>query len=72
MLLNATGYGTNEKYALVKKQWEYGLQQKGLLDKFQLLDWQQLGTPATNPRSQFSSTTYLRVFAQADDQVSLI
>jgi Acyclic terpene utilisation family protein AtuA len=70
-LLNATGYATTEKYALFEKQLRHALKQKGLLDKFQLLDFQVLGTPAPNPRSQFSSTTYLRLFAQADTEAPL-
>ena len=70
-LLNATGYATAEKYALFEKQLRHQLKYKGLLDKFELLDFQVLGTPAANPQSQFSSTTYLRVFTQAEDQATL-
>lgn len=70
LLFNATGYGTKQKYELLERQLKFGLKQKGLLDKFQLLDFQVLGTPAPNPRSQFESTTYLRCFAQADKEVS--
>lgn len=71
LLVNATGYGTKQKYELLQRQLRFGLKQKGLQDKFQLLDFQVLGTPAPNPRSQFESTTYMRVFAQADKEVSL-
>lgn len=71
ILFNATGYATKSKYALLQKQLRFGLQQKGLSDKFQLLDFQELGTPAPNPRSQFESTTYLRCFAQADSEVRM-
>jgi len=70
LLVNATGYGTKKKYELLQKQIRFGLKQKGLEDKFQLLDFQVLGTPAPNPRSQFESTTYMRIFAQADKEVS--
>lgn len=70
LLFNATGYGTKKKYELLQKQIRFGLKQKGLEDEFQLLDFQVLGTPAPNPRSQFESTTYLRVFAQADKEVN--
>lgn len=70
ILFNATGYGTKKKYELMQKQIRFGLKEKGLEDKFQLLDFQELGTPAPNPRSQFESTTYLRVFAQTDHEVS--
>lgn len=65
-LLNATGYATKEKYALFEKQLKWSLKQKNLLDKFQLLDFQVIGTPEANPTTQFGSTTYLRVFSQAD------
>jgi hypothetical protein len=68
VLLNATGYATAEKWALMERQYRFGLQQRGVLEKFQLLDFQVLGTPAENPVTQFSSTTYCRVFAQTDTE----
>ncbi|PGH14382.1 hypothetical protein AJ80_05972 [Polytolypa hystricis UAMH7299] len=68
ILSNATGYATNEKWALFEKQLRNDLKTKGLLDKYQLLDFQVLGTPALDPRSQFSSTTYGRWFIQADTE----
>ena len=64
VLLNATGYATASKWALLERQYRFGLQQLGTLSAFQLLDFQVLGTPAPNPATQFSSTTYCRVFAQ--------
>lgn len=68
ILGNATGYATNEKWALYEKLIRNDLKRKGLLDQYQLLDFQVLGTPAPNPRTQFSSTTYGRLFVQADTQ----
>jgi hypothetical protein len=68
VLLNATGYATAEKWALMERQYRFGLKQRGTLDKFQLLDFQVLGTAARDPKSQFSSTTYCRVFAQTDTE----
>lgn len=68
ILLNAAGYATAEKWALMERQYRFGLQQRGTLEKFQLLDFQILGTPAENPLTQFSSTTYCRVFAQTDTE----
>ena len=68
VLLNATGYATPEKWALLERQYRFGLKQRGMIDKFQLLDFQVLGTPASNPSTQFSSTTYCRVFAQTDTE----
>lgn len=68
VLLNATGYATAEKWALMERQYRFGLQQRGTLERFQILDFQVLGTAAMDPQSQFGSTTYCRVFAQADTQ----
>ena len=72
LLFNATGYATQEKYMLTEQQVRYALTRANLLDKFQLLDFQVIGTPAPDPRSQFSSTTYLRILAQADAQSTLL
>jgi len=71
ILLNATGYATAEKWKLCEAQLRYALNQKGLLDKYQLLDFQVLGTPAANPPTQFSSTTYCRLFVQADTEAAI-
>ena len=71
LLVNATGYGTTEKYRLHEKQLRYALDQRGLANEFQLLDFQVLGTPESNPRSQFASTTYCRIFAQADSETPI-
>jgi hypothetical protein len=45
----------------------FGLSRKGLLEKFDVLEFQRIGMPEQNPRSQLRSTTYLRVFAEASD-----
>ncbi|KIV89028.1 hypothetical protein PV10_08646 [Exophiala mesophila] len=71
LLTNATGYATAEKWQLFETQMRTVLTQKGLIDKFQLLDFQVLGTPEQNPRSQFASTTYGRVFVQADSEMAV-
>lgn len=68
ILINAAGYATKEKYQLWEIQVRHALKQKRLSDKFQLLDFQVLGVPEANPRSQFASTTYLRLFVQADSE----
>ncbi|KIW09938.1 hypothetical protein PV08_11714 [Exophiala spinifera] len=68
LLFNATGYATAKKWELMEMQFRYFLQKKGIWDKLQLFDFQVLGTPASNPRTQFSSTTYARVLAQADSE----
>jgi len=67
-LVNATGYATREKWQLFEAQNRHALREKGILDQLQLLDFQVLGVPAPNPRTQFSSTTYCRVFVQADSE----
>ena len=65
LLLNATGYGTAEKYALQEKQLRYNLKQMGLDKALDILEFQVIGQPATNPQTQKASTTYLRIFSQA-------
>lgn len=45
----------------------FGLMRLGILDKFDVLEFQRLGVPETDPRSQLRSTTYCRVFAEASD-----
>lgn len=71
LLTNATGYATAEKWKLFEAQMRHALEQKGLTDKFQILDFQVLGTPAPDPRTQFASTTYCRTFVQADSEVAI-
>lgn len=45
----------------------FGLKRLGLLDKFDVLEFQRLGVPEANPSSQLRSTTYCRIFAEASD-----
>lgn len=69
---NATGYATAEKWKLFEAQIRYFLKLRGYTDKnFQLLDFQVLGVPAHDPWTQFSSTTYSRIFAQAESEEPL-
>ena len=70
-LFNASGYATAEKYALVEAQIRDALARKGLADKFQLVDFQVIGRPDPNPRSQHASTTYLRLFSQAGTEAAI-
>jgi hypothetical protein len=46
---------------------KFGLKRLGILDKFDVLEFQRLGVPEADPRSQLRSTTYCRVFAEASD-----
>ncbi|OMP82118.1 hypothetical protein BK809_0006428 [Diplodia seriata] len=74
LLINACGYATAEKFKLYEKVIRNGLRKHGVLDQFDVLEFQVIGTPEENPRSQLRSTTYLRIFAQASrpDLISTI
>ena len=67
IVVNATGYGTTEKFDLYEQMLKFGLRRLGILDKFDILEFQRIGLPESNPRSQLRSTTYLRIFAEASD-----
>lgn len=67
LLFNATGYATSKKWDLQEAQLRSKLEEWGELQNLDVLDFQRVGVPATNPRSQLESTTYLRIFAQAKD-----
>ncbi|OGE48669.1 hypothetical protein PENARI_c026G04453 [Penicillium arizonense] len=64
VLLNATGYGTEAKWDLVERQIRHFISQNAL-DRLDTLEFQRIGVPASNPVSQRSSTTYLRIFIAA-------
>jgi hypothetical protein len=66
-VVNATGYGTSEKFDLWERMIKFGLKRLGLLDRFDILEFQRLGVPEPNPKSQLRSTTYCRIFAEASD-----
>lgn len=68
LLLNATGYATAKKFALQEAQLKTKLKDWDVLDKFDILDFQWVGRPALNPGCQLASTTYLRIFAQAQEK----
>lgn len=46
LLLNATGYNTEKKWALQQKQLEYVLEKNGVLDKFDVLEFQVYAIPS--------------------------
>lgn len=71
-LLNAAGYATTEKWNQFRNQSQYFIDKSNLMSDLQLIDFQIVGTAAENPRSQLSSTTYCRIFAQADTEQALI
>ena len=64
--INATGYATEEKYDLWERMIRFGLEQKGI-DKFDTLEFQRIGVPERDPKSQLRSTSYLRLFAASSD-----
>ncbi|GME23825.1 uncharacterized protein LTHEOB_11148 [Neofusicoccum parvum] len=70
-LINACGYASAEKFRLYEKVIRNGLKKDGVHDDFDVLEFQVIGTPEENPRSQLRSTTYLRIFAEAS-RASLI
>ncbi|KAL4754595.1 hypothetical protein BDW72DRAFT_114779 [Aspergillus terricola var. indicus] len=61
ILLNATGYATSKKWDLLEKQIRYFLPDS-VHKELETLEFQRIGTPSSNPTSQASSTTYLRIF----------
>lgn len=71
MVFNASGYAIDKKYDLQQMQLESKLQEWGILQDFDILDFQRVGVPQENPQSQLQSTTYMRVFAQAKKQETL-
>lgn len=69
---NATGYATKDKWRLFEAQVRYFLKLRGYTEAdFQVLDFQVLGESASDPETQFSSTTYSRIFAQAGSKEPL-
>lgn len=66
-VINATGYATDEKFDLWERTINFGLKKLGILDKFDILEFQRLGVPEPNPKSQLRSTTSCRVFAESSD-----
>lgn len=67
IVTNATGYGTAEKFELWERMIKFGLKRLGILDKFDILEFQRIGVPESNPSSQLRSTSYCRIFAEASD-----
>ncbi|RFU32914.1 hypothetical protein B7463_g3417, partial [Scytalidium lignicola] len=71
IIVNATGYGTNKKWILFEKQVRRQLQLIGVENDFDLLEFQIVGVPETNPSSQLRSTTYCRIISEAADPDTL-
>ncbi|KAK7432892.1 hypothetical protein QQZ08_000363 [Neonectria magnoliae] len=60
VLINANGYGFSEKCELFEKQVRSNLA-KETADQLDILDFQRIGVPASNPSDQNSDTMYIRV-----------
>ncbi|KAI1175270.1 hypothetical protein F4777DRAFT_550798 [Nemania sp. FL0916] len=63
--INATGYNTKYKYDLQETQLRKQLEEWGVMKDIDLLEFQRVGVPRENPRSQLEATTSLRIFVQA-------
>jgi hypothetical protein len=72
LILNATGYGTSQKWALFETQLRRKLKASGTGKELSILEFQVVGSPEPNPASQLRSTTYCRVFAESDSQAALM
>ncbi|KAI0205968.1 DUF1446-domain-containing protein [Astrocystis sublimbata] len=63
--INATGYATIYKYDFQETQLRTQLEEWGVMKDIDLLEFQRIGVPQGNPRSQLAATTSLRIFVQA-------
>ncbi|KAI8718180.1 hypothetical protein NCS52_00596100 [Fusarium sp. LHS14.1] len=70
LLLNTAGYDWEAKCDLLEKQ--VRLQLGGKANDMDILEFQRVGVPADNPRTQNSSTMYIRIIAQGKDPKSLM
>lgn len=64
-LANFAGYASRRKYKLYEAQIRARLDARGLTKQFDILEFQMIGYPKTDPRYMFETTTYTRIFAQA-------
>ncbi|KAK8135480.1 hypothetical protein PG984_003420 [Apiospora sp. TS-2023a] len=63
--MNAVGYATPQKYDMLEAQVRNQLREWKCEKEIDVLEFQRVGVPQTNPRSQLKATTYLRIFVQA-------
>lgn len=64
-LANFAGYSSRRKYKLYEIQIRERLKDMKLLDQFDILEFQVVGSPKPNPHYMMEATTYTRIFAQA-------
>ncbi|KAL6364091.1 hypothetical protein LRP88_03524 [Fusarium phalaenopsidis] len=70
LLLNTAGYDWEAKCDLLEKQVRLQLGDKA--NEIGILEFQRVGVPADNPRTQDSSTMYIRIIAQGKNSKSLM
>ncbi|RMJ09711.1 hypothetical protein CDV36_010651 [Fusarium kuroshium] len=70
LLLNTAGYDWKAKCDLLETQ--VRLQLGDTANDMDILEFQRVGVPADNPRTQNSSTMYIRIVAQGKDSRSLM
>ncbi|KAJ3462306.1 hypothetical protein MRS44_007092 [Fusarium solani] len=70
LLLNTAGYDWEAKCDLLEKQVRLQLGDKA--NEMDILEFQRVGVPADNPRTQDSSTMYIRIIAQGKDSTLLM
>ncbi|KAK8002062.1 hypothetical protein PG991_014284 [Apiospora marii] len=63
--VNAVGYATPKKYDMLEAQVRNQLKKWNCEPEVNVLEFQRVGVPQTNPESQLKATTYLRIFVQA-------
>lgn len=63
--VNAVGYATPQKYDMLEAQVRSQLKKWHCEQEIDVLEFQRVGVPQDNPRSQLQATTYLRIFVQA-------
>lgn len=65
--VNATGYASEQKWDLQEAQLRSKLEEWGVFEKLDVLDFQRVGVVKQNPNSQLASTSSMRIFAQSSD-----
>ncbi|PYI02330.1 DUF1446-domain-containing protein [Aspergillus sclerotiicarbonarius CBS 121057] len=71
LLLNATGFATEKKWDLLERQIRHFLPEE-VKQNLEILEFQRIGTPASNPICQSESTTYLRIFVTSRSESAVL
>lgn len=62
---NFAGYSSRRKHKLYETQVRARLEEMGILNDFDILEFQMIGNAREDPRYMFESTSYSRIFAQS-------